>query len=94
MKLTSPKTKIVCTIGPASETPDVMKQMIEAGMTPGSTSLMAIPRETPMPENWNTCIKRQVADLGREGKIAILSRGPSREHSGANHGVEILDLTL
>jgi len=32
MKITSPKTKIVCTIGPASENPDVMKQMIEAGM--------------------------------------------------------------
>jgi pyruvate kinase len=32
MKITSPKTKIVCTMGPASESPDVIKQMIEAGM--------------------------------------------------------------
>ena len=32
MKLNSPKTKIVCTIGPASESPDVMKQMMEEGM--------------------------------------------------------------
>jgi pyruvate kinase len=32
MKLPAQKTKIVCTIGPASESPEVMKQMIEAGM--------------------------------------------------------------
>ena len=32
MKIASPKTKIVCTIGPASESPEVMKHLIEAGM--------------------------------------------------------------
>lgn len=32
MKLPSHKTKIVCTIGPASESPAVIKQMIKAGM--------------------------------------------------------------
>jgi len=32
MRLPDHKTKIVCTIGPASESPAVMKQMIEAGM--------------------------------------------------------------
>lgn len=33
MDATFPKTKIVCTIGPASESQEVMKQMIEAGMS-------------------------------------------------------------
>src|SRR5512137_1561708 len=32
MKLPRNKTKIVCTIGPASEAPEVMEQMIRAGM--------------------------------------------------------------
>jgi pyruvate kinase len=32
VKLPSNRTKIVCTIGPASEKPEVMKQMLEAGM--------------------------------------------------------------
>jgi pyruvate kinase len=32
MNIDSPKTKIVCTIGPASESPELIKQMIMAGM--------------------------------------------------------------
>jgi pyruvate kinase len=32
MTLPSSKTKIVCTIGPASESPEIIKQMISAGM--------------------------------------------------------------
>jgi pyruvate kinase len=32
MQLANHKTKIVATIGPASESPEIMRQMIEAGM--------------------------------------------------------------
>jgi pyruvate kinase len=32
MKLPANKTKIVCTIGPASESPEIMGQLIRAGM--------------------------------------------------------------
>ena len=31
-KLPANKTKIVCTIGPASESPDMMRKLLEAGM--------------------------------------------------------------
>jgi len=50
--------------------------------------------ESPLPEDWNDYVKRQVAELGLEGKLAILTQGPSREHSETNHRVEIIDLTL
>jgi len=32
MKLPAHKTKIVCTIGPASESPEILEQMIRSGM--------------------------------------------------------------
>ena len=32
MRRTIPKTKIVCTIGPASESPDILKELVLEGM--------------------------------------------------------------
>ncbi len=49
--------------------------------------------ESPIPEDWNGYIKKQVTLLGLEGKLAILTEGPSPEHSETNHSMEIVDLT-
>ncbi len=76
----------VWTVAVSSEESTCQELLFSSGVYPV--------RELPMPENWNDYVKRQVADLGLEGKIAILTRGPSREHSETNHGVEILDLTI
>lgn len=76
----------VWTVAVSSEESTCQELLFSSGVYPV--------RELPMPEDWNDYVKRQVADLGLEGKIAILTRGPSREHSETNHGVEILDLTF
>jgi pyruvate kinase len=76
----------VWTVAVSSEESTCRRLLFSSGVYPV--------HESPMPENWNAYIKKQVADLGFEGKIAILTRGPSREHFETNHGVEILDLTL
>ena len=48
--------------------------------------------ESQMPESWNAYVKRQVAALGLQGRLAILTEGPSPEHLEMNHSVEIIDL--
>jgi len=50
--------------------------------------------ESSIPENWNAYVKRKVAELGLEGKLAVLTQGPSPEHAEANYSVEFIDLTL
>lgn len=50
--------------------------------------------EPIIPKNWDAYVRKQVGDLGLEGKLAILTQGPSPEHSEANYSVEFIDLTL
>jgi pyruvate kinase len=50
--------------------------------------------EPRTPDNWNLYVKRQVTALDLEGTMAILTEGPSPEHTETNHRMEILDLTL
>jgi pyruvate kinase len=50
--------------------------------------------ESPVPENWNDYVKRQVAALGFEGSLAVVTQGPSSAHPEMNHRLEIIDLTL
>jgi pyruvate kinase len=49
-------------------------------------------RESPIPDDWNTYVKRLVGDLGFEGKFVVLIEGPSSNHPKANHSMEIVDL--
>lgn len=49
-------------------------------------------RESPMPENWSDYVRKQVAVLGFEGRLALLTEGPSPEHPEMNHRLEIIDL--
>jgi pyruvate kinase len=49
-------------------------------------------RELPIPQNWSDYIKKQVAVLGLEGRLAVLTEGPSTDHPETNHRLEIIDL--
>jgi len=49
-------------------------------------------RESPMPENWSAYVRKQVAALGFEGRLVLLTEGPSPEHPEMNHRLEIIDL--
>jgi pyruvate kinase len=49
-------------------------------------------RESPLPGNWSDYVRKQVAALGFEGRLALLTEGPSPEHPEMNHRLEIIDL--
>ncbi len=48
--------------------------------------------EPEHPENWNSYVKKWLADHGLEGNLVVLTEGPSSRHPEANHRMEIIDL--
>ena len=45
------------------------------------------------PEDWKNYVKEWVGDHGLEGNLVVLTEGPSSEHPGMNHRIEIIDVT-
>jgi pyruvate kinase len=48
--------------------------------------------EPDHPEQWTDYIRQWVHDRGMEGKVAVLTEGPSTKHPEANHRMEIIGL--
>ena len=49
-------------------------------------------KESEHPENWTPYVQKWIQDHGLEGKLALLTEGPSSKHPETNHRLEILDL--
>ena len=49
--------------------------------------------ETDHPDEWNTYVEQWVRDHDLEGNLVVLTQGPSPKNPGANHRMEIIDLT-
>jgi pyruvate kinase len=46
------------------------------------------------PENWNAYVSNWLRAYGVEGKLAVVTEGPSRSHPDTNNRLEIVDVTL
>lgn len=68
------KTKIVCTIGPASESPEVLRKLIEAGMNVARLNFS----HGDFEEHGNRIrnIRQAAAELGRHTAILLDTKGP------------------
>jgi pyruvate kinase len=49
--------------------------------------------EPEHPENWNTYVSAWLTSQGIEGRLAVLTEGPSSKHPQANNRLEIVDLS-
>ena len=49
--------------------------------------------ETEHPENWNTYVSAWLESQGIEGRLAVLTEGPSAKYPEANNRLEIIDLS-
>jgi pyruvate kinase len=48
--------------------------------------------ETEHPENWSSYVSEWIKNHGMEGKLAVVTEGPSRLHPDSNNRLEIVDL--
>ena len=48
--------------------------------------------KTEHPENWNAYVLEWLGNNGMEGKLAVVTEGPSRMHPEANNRLEVVDL--
>ncbi len=48
--------------------------------------------EAEHPENWNTYVKDWLKTHGMEGKLAVVTEGPSSRHPNANNRLEMVDM--
>ena len=49
--------------------------------------------EPEHPENWNTYVSAWLNSQGIEGRLAVLTEGPSSKYPQANNRMEIVDLS-
>lgn len=68
------KTKMVCTIGPASEDPAILKQIIEAGMNASRHNFSHGDHEEHKGRILN--VRRLAKELGKEVAIVLDTKGP------------------
>src|SRR5690625_2068618 len=82
------KTKIVCTIGPASESPEMLKELIEAGMNVARLNFSHGDYE----EHGNRIknIKAAAKELGKSVAILLDTKGPEIRTGGFKDGRAVL----
>jgi len=97
MNLPDHKTKIVCTIGPASHSREVMERMMLAGMNIArlNFSYGVYPVfEAEHPEEWDSFVRGWLESHQLSGDLAIVTEGPSTRCPQAHHRMEIIDLRV
>jgi pyruvate kinase len=99
VRLPPNKTKLVCMIGPASESPENMLTRI-AAVSPEEQTCHGLQfsygvSPIHMPEHagdWSAFARRWVRNEGLAEGLVVLTEGPSQDNPEANPRLEIFDL--